>query len=122
MLKFILCCCLEVILMLFIFIIIFFFMMCFVLGSFFIGECVLLLEVLVNIEVKYYLNDFIMMQYFSYLKQLVYGDFGLLFKYKDYMVNDLVVVSFFVLVKFGVVVFLLVVIIGVSVGVIVVLK
>lgn len=68
MLKFILCCCLEVILMLFIFIIILFFMMCFVLGSFFIGECILLLEVMVNIEVKYYFNDLIMIQYFSYLK------------------------------------------------------
>lgn len=52
----------------------------------------------------------------------MYGDFGLLFKYKDYSVNDLVVFSFFVFVKLGVVVFFFVVILGVSVGVIVVLK
>lgn len=52
----------------------------------------------------------------------MYGDFGLLFKYKDYLVNDLVVFSFFVFVKLGAAVFFFVVILGVSVGVIVVLK
>lgn len=43
-----------------------------------------------NIEAKYHLNDPIMTQYFSYLKQLAHGDFGPSFKYKDYSVNDLV--------------------------------
>lgn len=43
-----------------------------------------------NIEAKYHLNDPIMTQYFSYLKQLAHGDFGPSFKYKDYSVNDTV--------------------------------
>ena len=42
-----------------------------------------------NIEAKYHLNDPIMTQYFSYLKQPAHGDFGPSFKYKDYSVNDL---------------------------------
>ncbi len=49
---------------------------------------------LANIEAKYHLNDPIMTQYFSYLKQLAHGDFGPSFKYKDYTVNDLVAASF----------------------------
>lgn len=60
MLKFILRRCLEAISTLFIFIIISFFMMRFASGSFFIGERILSLEVMVNIEAKYYFNDSIM--------------------------------------------------------------
>ncbi len=54
-----------------------------------------------NIEAKYHLNDPIMTQYFNYLKQLAYGDFGPSFKYKDYSVNDLVAASFPVSAKLG---------------------
>ncbi len=75
-----------------------------------------------NIEAKYHLNDPIMTQYFSYLKQLAHGDFGPSFKYKDYSVNDLVASSFPVSAKLGAAAFFLAVILGVSAGVIVALK
>lgn len=90
MLKFILRRCLEAIPTLFILITISFFMMRLAPGSPFTGERALPPEVLANIEAKYHLNDPIMTQYFSYLKQLAHGDFGPSFKYKDYTVNDLV--------------------------------
>ncbi|EHC92489.1 Oligopeptide transport system permease protein oppB [Salmonella enterica subsp. enterica serovar Uganda str. R8-3404] len=94
MLKFILRRCLEAIPTLFILITISFFMMRLAPGSPFTGERALPPEVLANIEAKYHLNDPIMTQYFSYLKQLAHGDFGPSFKYKDYTVNDLVAASF----------------------------
>lgn len=75
-----------------------------------------------NIEEKYHLNDPIMTQYFSYLKQLAHGDFGPSFKYKDYSVNDLVASSFPVSAKLGAAAFFLAVILGVSAGVIAALK
>ncbi len=75
-----------------------------------------------NIEAKYHLNDPIMTQYFSYLKQLAHGDFGPSFKYKDYSVNDLVASSFPVSAKLGAAAFFLAVILGVSAGVIAALK
>lgn len=86
MLKFILRRCLEAIPTLFILITISFFMMRLAPGSPFTGERALPPEVLANIEAKYHLNDPIMTQYFSYLKQLAHGDFGPSFKYKDYTV------------------------------------
>ncbi|MEL3484945.1 hypothetical protein R9R21_09495, partial [Escherichia coli] len=89
MLKFILRRCLEAIPTLFILITISFFMMRLAPGSPFTGERTLPPEVMANIEAKYHLNDPIMTQYFSYLKQLAHGDFGPSFKYKDYSVNDL---------------------------------
>ena len=100
MLKFILRRCLEAIPTLFILITISFFMMRLAPGSPFTGERTLPPEVMANIEAKYHLNDPIMTQYFSYLKQLAHGDFGPSFKYKDYSVNDLVASSFPVSAKF----------------------
>ena len=104
-------------------------------GSPFTGERTLPPEVMANIEAKYHLNDPIMTQYFSYLKQLAHGDFGPSFKYKDYSVNDLVASSFPVSAKLGEskrcglgkserrdAAFFLAVILGVSAGVIAALK
>ena len=94
MLKFIFRRFLEAIPTLFILITISFFMMRLAPGSPFTGERTLSPEVMANIEAKYHLNDPILTQYFSYLKQLAHGDFGPSFKYKDYSVNDLVAGSF----------------------------
>ena len=116
MLKFILRRCLEAIPTLFILITISFFMMRLAPGSPFTGERTLPPEVMANIEAKYHLNDPIMTQYFSYLKQLAHGDFGPSFKYKDYSVNDLVASSFPVSAKLGAAAFFLAVILGVSAG------
>ena len=122
MLKFILRRCLEAIPTLFILITISFFMMRLAPGSPFTVERTLPPELMSNIESKYHLNDPIMTQYFSYLKQLAHGDFGPSFKYKDYSVNDLVASSFPVSAKLGAAAFFLAVILGVSAGVIAALK
>ncbi|RDT48806.1 peptide ABC transporter permease, partial [Escherichia coli] len=106
MLKFILRRCLEAIPTLFILITISFFMMRLAPGSPFTGERTLPPEVMANIEAKYHLNDPILTQYASYLKQLAHGDFGPSFKYKDYTVNDLVAASFPVSAKLGAAAFL----------------
>ena len=118
MLKFILRRCLEAIPTLFILITISFFMMRLAPGSPFTGERTLPPEVMANIEAKYHLNDPILTQYTSYLKQLAHGDFGPSFKYKDYTVNDLVAASFPVSAKLGAAAFLMAVIFGVGAGVI----
>lgn len=59
MFKFIVKRIFEVILMMLVLIIIFFFFMCYVLGNLFFLECFLLLEVMVNINVKYGLDKFV---------------------------------------------------------------
>lgn len=74
-----------------------------------------------NIEAKYHLNDPIMTQYFSYLKQLAHGDFGPSFKYKDYSVNDRCI-QFSRFCQTGSCSIFLAVILGVSAGVIAALK
>lgn len=74
-----------------------------------------------NIEAKYHLNDPIMTQYFSYLKQLAHGDFGPSFKYKDYSVNDRCI-QFSRFCQTGSRSIFLAVILGVSAGVIAALK
>jgi oligopeptide transport system permease protein len=122
MLKFILRRCLEAIPTLFILITISFFMMRLAPGSPFTGERNLPPEVMANIEAKYHLNDPIMTQYASYLKQLAHGDFGPSFKYKDYSVNDLVAGAFPVSAKLGLAAFALAVILGVGAGTVAALK
>ncbi|BCQ45442.1 hypothetical protein ERHA55_29690 [Erwinia rhapontici] len=122
MLKFIFRRFLEAIPTLFILITISFFMMRLAPGSPFTGERTLSPEVMANIEAKYHLNDPILTQYFSYLKQLAHGDFGPSFKYKDYTVNDLVAGSFPVSAKLGAAAFLFALVLGVSAGVIAALK
>lgn len=121
MLKFILRRCLEAIPTLFILITISFFMMRLAPGSPFTGERTLPPEVMANIEAKYHLNDPIMTQYFSYLKQLAHGDFGPSFKYKDYSVNDRCI-QFSRFCQTGSCSIFLAVILGVSAGVIAALK
>ncbi|SLM63152.1 Oligopeptide transport system permease protein OppB (TC 3.A.1.5.1) [Dickeya aquatica] len=71
-----------------------------------------------NIEAKYHLNDPIIKQYGSYLLQLIQGDFGPSFKYKDYSVNDLVARAFPVSAKLGAAAFLLAIVLGVTSGVV----
>ncbi|MCP4187389.1 MAG: oligopeptide ABC transporter permease OppB, partial [Gammaproteobacteria bacterium] len=63
-------------------------------------------------------NDPIYKQYFHYLEQMVKGDFGPSFKYKDYTVNDLVAASFPVSAKLGLAAFIMAIVFGVSAGVI----
>ncbi|WP_312041720.1 oligopeptide ABC transporter permease OppB [Erwinia sp.] len=122
MLKFIFRRFLEAIPTLLILITISFFMMRLAPGSPFTGERTLSPEVMANIEAKYHLNDPMWKQYMDYLIQLVRGDFGPSFKYKDYTVNYLVGHAFPVSAKLGLAAFILAIVLGVTAGVIAALK
>lgn len=118
MLKFIFRRFLEAIPTLLILITISFFMMRLAPGSPFTGERNLPPQVLANIEAKYHLNDPMYKQYVRYLGQLVQGDFGPSFKYKDYTVNELLAKNFPVSIKLGLSAFFVALLIGISAGVI----
>ncbi len=99
-----------------------FFMMRLAPGSPFTGERNLPPAVMANIEAKYNLNDPLWLQYLNYLKQLLHGDFGPSFKYKDYTINELLQQTLPVSFELGLYAFVIAVIIGVSMGVIAALK
>lgn len=99
-----------------------FFMMRLAPGSPFTGEKNLPPAVLANIEAKYHLNEPIIMQYWHYLTQLVKGDFGPSFKYKDYTINELLAQTLPVSVEIGIWAFIVALIIGISFGIIAALK
>ncbi|MDO4250335.1 MAG: oligopeptide ABC transporter permease OppB, partial [Moraxella sp.] len=86
------------------------------------GERNLPPAVMANIEAKYNLNDPLWLQYLNYLKQLLHGDFGPSFKYKDYTINELLQQTLPVSFELGLYAFVIAVIIGVSMGVIAALK
>lgn len=122
MLKFILRRCLKAIPTLFILITISFFIMRLAPKSPFTGKRTLPPKVIANIKAKYHLNNPIITQYFSYLKQLAHSNFSPSFKYKNYSVNNLVASSFPVSAKLKAAAFFLAVILSVSAGVIAALK
>ncbi|GGB00464.1 MULTISPECIES: oligopeptide ABC transporter permease OppB [Agarivorans] len=122
MIKFILKRMLEAIPTLLVLITITFFMMRFAPGSPFSGERSLPPEVLANIEAKYGLDKPVLEQYFSYLGNLVQGDLGPSFKYKDYSVNELVAQALPVSAKIGSIAFIFTILMGVSVGTLAALK
>ncbi|XGQ69484.1 oligopeptide ABC transporter permease OppB [Campylobacter hepaticus] len=118
MLKFILFRILQAIPTLFILITISFFLMRLAPGSPFMGEKVYPSEVMANINAKYGLDKPLIVQYGVYLKDLIRGDFGPSFVYKDLSVNDLLSQSFLVSIVLGVMAFIVAVVLGVSVGII----
>lgn len=99
-----------------------FFMMRLASGSPFTGDRTLPPEVLANIEAKYNLNAPLYEQYFGYLKQLLKGDFGPSFRYRDHTVNELIASHFPTSAKLGIASFLFALIMGVSAGIIAALK
>lgn len=122
MLKLIFRRLLEAIPTLFVLITVSFFMMRLAPGSPFSSERALPPEVLANIEAKYHLNDPLWLQYLNYLKQLMMGDFGPSFKYKDYTVNELLAQALPVSVEIGLYAFIIAVVLGVMLGVMAALK
>lgn len=118
MLKFILFRILQAIPTLFILITISFFLMRLAPGSPFMGEKVYPSEVMANINAKYGLDKPLIVQYGVYLKDLIRGDFGPSFVYKDLSVNDLLSQSFLVSIVLGVMAFIVAVVLGVSIGII----
>lgn len=122
MLKIIISRLLQAIPSIFILITISFFLMHLAPGSPFAGEKNLAPEILANLEAKYHMNDPLMTQYGHYLLQLLHGDFGPSFKYKDHTVNELIAQSFPVSFEIGLYAFIISVIVGVTLGIIAALK
>lgn len=122
MLKFIFKRLLEAIPTLLVLITVSFFMMRFAPGNPFSSERTLPPEVMANIEAKYGLDKPIGVQYLTYLGNLVQGDLGPSFKYKDFTVNDLVSQALPVSAKIGSFAFLFAVTLGVTFGTIAALK
>jgi oligopeptide transport system permease protein len=79
-------------------------------------------EVKAAIEAKYRLNQPLLQQFGGYLGDLLRGDLGPSFKYKDFTVNDLVNAAVPVSLRLGVVAFLVALVLGVSAGVVAALK
>ncbi|ODS11758.1 oligopeptide ABC transporter permease OppB [Vibrio scophthalmi] len=93
-----------------------FFLMRFAPGNPFSNERPLPPEVMANIEAKYGLDKPVAEQYFTYLTNVIQGDFGPSFKYLDYSVNELMADALPVSAKVGVIAFIFTVILGVSIG------
>ncbi len=113
---------LEAIPTMFVLITVSFFVMRLAPGSPFTGEKNLPPAVLANIEAKYHLNDPIWLQYLHYLKQLLHGDFGPSFKYKDHTINELLAQNLPISVELGLYAFVVALVIGVICGVVAALK
>lgn len=99
-----------------------FFLMRFAPGSPFTSDRPLPPEVLANIEAKYGLDKPVFEQYTTYLGNIVQGDFGPSFKYKDFTVNELVSKALPVSAKIGFFAFIFALVMGVTVGTIAALK
>lgn len=122
MIRFIIRRVLEAIPTLLVLITISFFMMRLAPGSPFTGDRMLPPEVLANIEAQYNLNAPLYEQYFDYLKQLLHGDLGPSFRYRDHTVNELVATHFPTSAKLGIYAFILAVTLGTLAGVVAALK
>lgn len=99
-----------------------FFMMRLAPGSPFTGERNLPPAVMANIEAKYGLNDPLWLQYVNYLWDLLRGDFGPSFKYKDYTINELLSQSLPVSVEIGIYSFIIALVLGLALGILAALK
>ncbi|MBU2870676.1 oligopeptide ABC transporter permease OppB [Colwellia sp. E2M01] len=122
MYKFIIKRFLEAIPTLLILITISFFMMRLAPGSPFSSERGLPPQIVEKIEAEYGLNKPIHEQYFTYLGNILQGDFGPSFKYKDYSVNELIEQALPVSATIGLVAFIFTTIVGVGIGTLAALK
>ncbi|MBU2897778.1 oligopeptide ABC transporter permease OppB [Vibrio hepatarius] len=122
MLKLIFSRILEAIPTLLVLITVSFFLMRFAPGNPFSSEKTLPPEVMQNINEKYGLDKPVFEQYTTYLGNILQGDFGPSFKYKDYSVNELVSDALPVSAKVGTFAFIFTVIVGVFIGTIAALK
>jgi oligopeptide transport system permease protein len=86
-------------------------------GGPFDSEKVLPPEIRANLDAKYHLDEPLVQQYFRYLGQIVSGDFGPSFQYKDWTVNELIARGFPVSATVGGLAMLLAFIVGTLIGV-----
>lgn len=99
-----------------------FFLMRFAPGNPFSSERPLPPEVMANINAKYGLDKPVFEQYTTYLTNIIQGDFGPSFKYKDFTVNELVADALPVSAKIGFLAFIFTVVLGVFIGTIAALR
>lgn len=122
MLKFIFKRLIEAIPTMLVLITVSFFLMRFAPGNPFSSERPLPPEVMANINAKYGLDQPVLVQYTTYLTNILQGDFGPSFKYQDYTVNELVYSALPVSAKVGFFAFLFTVVLGVGIGTIAALR
>ncbi len=79
-------------------------------------------EVEANLRAAYHLDEPLIQQFGRYLLNLVKGDFGPSFQYKDYTVTELITTGFPVSLKLGGLAMLLAIMVGVTVGAIAALR
>lgn len=113
---------LEALPTIFILVTITFFLMRFAPGSPFTAERAYPPEVIANLEAKYHFNEPLWKQYLIFMDNLLHGDFGPSYKYKDFTVNQLLAQSYPASFKLGSIAFCFIVVLGVSIGIIAAIK
>ncbi|MDT8895109.1 oligopeptide ABC transporter permease OppB [Halomonas sp. I1] len=99
-----------------------FFLMRIAPGGPFDGERALPPEIEANLMAAYHLDEPLPMQYLRYMGNLLQGDFGPSFKYKDFSVTELILQGFPVSLEIGGLAILLALLLGLPLGVIAALK
>ena len=79
-------------------------------------------EIQANLDKKYHLDEPLIQQYGRYLLDIMKGDFGPSFQYKDYSVNELIATGFPVSLRLGLSAIALALVIGVALGTIAALR
>ncbi|MBS9781703.1 MAG: oligopeptide ABC transporter permease OppB [Gammaproteobacteria bacterium] len=79
-------------------------------------------EIQANLNKVYHLDDPLIVQYGTYLKNILHGDFGPSFQYKDRTVTELIKIGFPVSLKLGLIAIFFALIIGSTLGAIAALK
>jgi oligopeptide transport system permease protein len=85
-------------------------------GGPFDGEKMLPPEIRANLDASYHLDEPLLQQYFRYLGQILTGDFGPSFQYKDWTVNELIAQGFPVSATLGGLAMVLAFILGTLIG------
>jgi len=85
-------------------------------GGPFDGEKVLPPEIRANLDANYHLDEPLLQQYFRYLGQIITGDFGPSFQYKDWTVNELIAQGFPVSATIGGLAMLVAFVLGTLIG------
>lgn len=87
-------------------------------GGPFDGERQLPPEIEANLEAAYHLDEPLPMQYLRYMGNLLQGDFGPSFKYKDFSVTELILQGFPVSLEIGGLAILLALLLGLPLGIV----
>ena len=91
-------------------------------GGPFDGEKALPPEIRANLDANYHLDEPLLQQYFRYLSQIITGDFGPSFQYKDWTVNELIARGFPVSATVGGLAMVLAFVLGTLIGTVAALR